>query len=63
MWPCSVPHVRSSLGVIGAAFRRQRDELLIPVRQLPRFRRLQPIVVLHVGAHEGEELEDYAHPG
>lgn len=33
--------------------------MLISVRQLRRFWKLQPLVLLHVGAHEGEELEDY----
>jgi len=33
--------------------------VLIPVRDLRRFWGLNPATVLHVGAHNGEELDDY----
>ena len=63
MWPCPVRLLRPSLCLIGDAYGPERDHLLIPVRQLRRFWRLQPLVILHVGAHEGEEMEDYAQAG
>jgi FkbM family methyltransferase len=38
-------------------------DLLIPIRDLKNFWKIQPTGVVHVGAHEGEELDEYCKYG
>ena len=40
-----------------------RDDGMLYIREFVRFHNLNPIGVLHVGAHQAEELEQYLHNG